>query len=98
MAVENTEQRRAACEILGWARILRDSDATVVDEHANPMIGTLLDASIGGATDTRYLRVMCGTGREFVLRVPSACKTALEAQAWGYGVDTAAIEASEGRT
>ena len=34
----------------------------------------------------RFLRVRCATGRDFVLSVPVAMTTALEANAWTYGM------------
>jgi hypothetical protein len=35
-----------------------------------------------------YLRVKCGTGRGFAIPVPPECKTALEANAWTYGLES----------
>jgi len=98
LSAENLERRRAACEIIGWHRILEEVGAIVIDEHQSPYMGALLDAPKLDAPDTRYLRVKCGTGRTFVLRVPATCSTVLDAQAWCYDCPSEQIEASEGRT
>lgn len=80
---ENVEQRRCACELLGWNNVLIALNARVIDTNPNPMIGTLLEVDIPEIGDNeRFLRVECGTGREFALPVPPETKTALEAQAW----------------
>ncbi|MHB8085777.1 MAG: DUF6745 domain-containing protein, partial [Dehalococcoidia bacterium] len=75
----NLEQRRAACELLGWAKILDVLNAKVIDEDPNPQVGTLLEVDLPDAGKERFLRVKCGTGRDFVLGVPKEMKTALEA-------------------
>ena len=78
----NAEQRRVAAEIVGWSKILEKLSAKVVDTHRNLMIGTLLRADLPEAPGEQFLRVRCGTGRDFCLPVPKSVKTALEAQAW----------------
>lgn len=97
MTRENLEQRRAACEILGWARILEELDARVIDEDADPQIGTLLEVTLPGVPNTgvanaenitaRFIRVQCGTGRTFAICVHPGCETAIEAQAWMVGLE-----------
>lgn len=85
LKVENLEQRRAACEMLGWAKILDELHAETVDADADPSIGTLLEVRLPDTTrPARFLRVRCGTGRAFALRVPRAMNTAREANAWTY--------------
>ena len=84
---ENVEQRRAACEILGWVNIIRELDAKTVDTDEDPMIGTLLEVDIPDIGREKFLRVLCGTGREFALPVPPDMKTALQANAWTFGMD-----------
>ena len=84
---ENIEQRRAACEIVGWAKIMHELDARVIDEDGDPEVGILLEAEIPDSGRERFLKVLCGTGREFVLPVPPEMQTALEANAWTYGLD-----------
>lgn len=80
----NIEQRRAACEIVTWARILRELDAKVIESDADPMIGTLVEVNIPEIGKEKFLKVLCGTGREFAIPVPPNMKTALEANAWTY--------------
>lgn len=82
----NLEQRRAAAEILGWARVIRELDSRVIQEDPNPEIGTLLEVRLPDAPAARFLRVRCGTGREFVLSVPPTMQTAREANAWTWGL------------
>jgi hypothetical protein len=84
---ENIEQRRAACEILGWAKILKELNAVVIDTDGDPEIG-----------EEKFLRVLCGTGREFALPVPPEMKTALEAQSWTWGIDQKDFVVPEVRT
>lgn len=95
---ENTEQRRAACEIVGWVNILRQLDARTIDRDEDPMIGELVRVTIPDIGEEQFLRVLCGTGREFALPVPPTVRTALEAQAWTYNVDEEIISALEVRT
>lgn len=78
----NAEVRRAGCEILGWDRVLSGIDATLVDADSDPQIGTLYEGQIPGAKHCGFLRVECGTGREFVIPVPSGMTSAIAAQAW----------------
>ena len=84
---ENTEQRRAACEILGWVNILKELDAKVIDEDEDAMIGTLLEVNIPDIGREKFLKVLCGTGREFAIPVPPDMKTALQAQAWTWNME-----------
>lgn len=84
----NMEQRRAACEIIGWAKVLDELDAKVIDTDEDDEIGQLLEAEIPDSGPERFLKVRCGTGRVFVLSVPRECNTALAANAWTYGLDS----------
>lgn len=84
---DNVEQRRAACEILGWARVLRELNAHVIDCDEDAEIGTLVEVDIPEIGKERFLKVLCGTGREFAIPVPPEMKTALEANAWTYGLE-----------
>lgn len=94
---ENIEQRRAACEIVGWSNILKELDAKTIDKDDDPEIGELVEVTIEGNRE-RFLSVQCGTKRRFSLPVPSTMKTALEANAWTYGVDGDIIKRIEVRT
>jgi hypothetical protein len=84
---KNLEQRRAACEILGWVNILNKLDAEIIDKDSDPQIGTLLEVELPDSGKERFLKVTCGTGREFALAMPKHVKTALEGNAWTYGID-----------
>jgi hypothetical protein len=79
---ENVEQRRAACEILGWARILDELNAQTLDKSPNPFVGELLEVEIPDIGKEKFLRVKCGTQREFALPVPPDMQRASQAQAW----------------
>jgi hypothetical protein len=93
----NVEQRRAAAEIIGWKRILGTLDARAVDVD-DPEIGTLLEVDLPDSPKSKFLRVMCGTRREFVLPVPGEMRTALEANSWTYDVPQIDIKTLEART
>ena len=95
---ENVEQRRCACEIIGWATILRKLDASVIDTDEDPMIGTLVEVTIPEIGREKFLKVICGTGREFALPVPPDMETALAANAWTYGLDGDLLRELEVRT
>jgi hypothetical protein len=84
----NLEQRRVAAEIVGWRRVLEGLEARTVDRDADPMIGELLEVELPGAGPARFLKVRCPTGRDFVLSVPLASRSARAANAWTYGLDS----------
>jgi hypothetical protein len=94
----NIEQRRAACELLGWAKILEELDAKVIDEDGDPEIGTLLEVDIPDIGKERFLKVQCGTGRTFALPVPPTMNSAIEAQSWSYGIELKDFKVPEVRT
>ena len=79
---KNMEQRRAACEIVGWECILKELKATTINKDDDPEIGELLECTIPDIGKEKFLRVRCGTGRDFALPVPPEMQTALDAQAW----------------
>jgi hypothetical protein len=83
----NIEQRRAAAELLGWKRVLSELSPRVIDRDIDPVIGELLEIDLPEAAQSRFLRVLCGTGREFVLPVPREMRTALQANAWTYRLE-----------
>jgi hypothetical protein len=84
---ENAEERRAACEIIGWDKIISMLNAKVIDENENPEIGTLLEVNHDNiGSKEKFLRVQCGTGRTFAIPVPPDMSTALEANAWTYNI------------
>jgi len=76
----NLERRNAGCNLVGWARILAKLNAILIDED-DPEVGSLYEASLPGSTrKERFLKVRCGTGRDFVVCVPSSTETAIDAQ------------------
>ena len=83
----NTEVRRAACEIIGWSKILRELNGTVIDRDDDPEIGELIEVNLPDNGPQKFLRVLCATKREFAIPVAKEMKTALQASAWTYGVD-----------
>jgi hypothetical protein len=89
---ENVEQRRCLAEILGWSRVLEQLDPVTVDRDDDPEIGELLRVDLPDATGEQFLKVRCGTGRDFVLPVPPNVRTAREANAWTYGLEPDELE------
>jgi hypothetical protein len=83
----NLEQRRAAADIVGWKRVLEELHPRTLDKSHDPAIGELLAVDLPDAGPARFLKVRCRTGREFVLAVPRDMQTALQANAWTYGLD-----------
>jgi hypothetical protein len=98
LAVRDLEQRRAACEMVGWDTILEELSAVVIDEDSDPLIGTLVEVNIPDIGKERFLRVVCGTGRRFALPVPPTMGTALSANAWTYDIDEDILRSLEVRT
>jgi len=95
---ENIEQRRSACEILTWAKVLDELKAKVIDADEDEEIGELVEVEIPDIGKERFLRVICGTGRKFAIPVPPNMKTALAANAWTYGIDGDTLKQLEVRT
>ena len=81
------EQRRAACEILGWPQILDALNGVEIDANPNPEIGVLIEVELPDIGKEKFLRVRCGTGREFALPVPPGMRSARQAQAWTWGLE-----------
>lgn len=92
------EQRRAACEILGWVHILKELNGKVIDEDSDPEIGSLIEVDIPDIGIARFIKVQCGTKREFALPVPPELKTALGAQAWMVGLNESDFDKPDFRT
>ena len=84
----NAEQRRCACEIVGWHNILPMVNAKLIDKDSNPQYGELYEVkheSLGGMREL-FLKVECGTGRTFCIPVTNFKQnTAKEANAATYG-------------
>lgn len=94
---ENVEMRRCVAEILGWQKVLDLLAPKVIQTDPDPEIGELLEVQIAGNRE-RFLKVRCGTGRTFVLPVPPDMASALEANAWTYGIEANALMQLETRT
>ncbi len=95
---ENVEQRRAACEIIGWAKVLAELGSKTIDDDGDPEIGKLVEVNIPDSGPERFLLVRCGTSRDFALPVPKDVETAIAAQAWTWGLDTETFKRPEVRT
>jgi hypothetical protein len=72
---------------LGGQKILEVLKAKVINRHENEEIGELLEVKLPDSGKERFLKFRCGTGRAFCLPVPRDMKTALQANAWTYGLD-----------
>ena len=59
----------------------------LIDRDEDPEIGELVEVEIPEIGREKFLRVLCGTGREFALPVPPDMKTALQANSWTFGFD-----------
>lgn len=85
---ENIEQRRCACEIVGWAKVLKKLKAVEIDKDPDPTIGTLLEVELWDLGKEKFLLVTDPNTKSPVgLPVPPEMKTALEANSWTYGID-----------
>ena len=80
---KNIEQRRVGCEIRGWDNVLSDLNQTIIDTDVD--VGQLLSVELPDSGRTKFLKVRCSTGRDFVLPVSPDVTTAREANAstWG---------------
>lgn len=87
----NIEQRRAGCEIVGWAEILKELDAVTIDKDPDPLIGELLEVNLPDSGRERFLKVQCGTGRTFCIPVPPDMKTALQANLRTYRIEDVSL-------
>lgn len=82
----NMEQRRIACEMIGWSNVLSALGAKTIDKNPDPTFGTLLEVDLPDSGLERFLEVFCPTGRTFALKVPNEMETALEANAWTWNM------------
>jgi hypothetical protein len=57
---QNVEKRRAGCEIIGWARLLKLLKAKTIDTDT-PDIGTLVQVDLPDAPKEKFLMVHCAT-------------------------------------
>ena len=82
LRLRNAEQRRAACEMIGWDNVLKQMKAETINKDIDPEIGELVSLKGFSDIEEKFLRVRCGTGRDFVLPVPPEMRTAGQANAW----------------
>jgi len=87
LSLRNTELRRVACEMIGWDSVLKQMKAKTINRDRDPEIGELLSLKGFSDIDEKFLRVRCGTGRDFVLPVPPDMRTARQANAWTWGLE-----------
>ena len=83
----NVEQRRVACEILGWDKVLDEPSLNprIIDRD-EPYIGTLISVDLPDAPNQWFIKYRCGTGRWFAESVnDKQYNTALAANAAGNG-------------
>ena len=83
----NLEQRRVACELVGWENIIDKLNGRVIDKDTNPEIGELVRVNLPDSSPEKFLRVVCGTGRKFAMPVPPNMQTARQANAWTWGLE-----------
>ena len=95
---DNVEQRRSACEILGWDRILKYLNPVSIDTDQDPQVGELLEVELPEMGKERFLRVQCGTGRTFAIPVHPEVTTAIQANSWTFGLDIDILRQLEIRT
>lgn len=84
--LQDPAQRHIVATLVGWTRALAGVAMWTVDADPDPQIGTLLEYELPHDGLVRFLRVTCGTGREFMLSVPRFLATARAANAWTYGL------------
>lgn len=83
----NVDQRRAGCEIMGWATILDELNAEIINKDEDPEVGTLLEVDLPDAGKERFLMVLDpNVGKHVALPVPPEMETALQANAWTYNI------------
>jgi len=87
LRVRNGELRRVACEMIGWDNVLKEMKVKTINKDRDPEIGELVSVSPNRDDEEKFLRVRCGTGRDFVLPVPPNMRTAREANAWTWGLE-----------
>jgi len=82
---DNLDQRSAACEIVGWHKIMDVLDARLIDDSGDHAWGRLVEVDLPDNGPQRMLDAMCGTGRRFALLVPNHVRTVDQAQSVLHG-------------
>jgi hypothetical protein len=89
----NVEVRRVMTDLYGLENYLKNSNAELVDRNPDPHIGTLWVRHLQDDEDIYMLELRNstpepdGTWKTYVLRVPPAMTTALQANAWTFGFE-----------
>lgn len=78
---EIKEQRPAACEIVGWTKVLDELEAVEIDNSGNPEMGRLVEVELPDSGKEKFLDAINEAGQRYALPVPPATKTVDEAQA-----------------
>lgn len=85
---ENADQRRCACEIVGWINVLKHLDAKLIDEDPEKTVGSLYEVDLPNSGKERFLVAFdLNVGKMVGLPVAREMQTALEANASTYGID-----------
>jgi len=85
---ENIEQRRCACEIIGWSNVIELLDPVILDKDSDPEVGTLIEVDLPEVGKEKFLLALDpNTGNQIGLPVPPEMTTALGANSWTYGID-----------
>ena len=95
---QNTDQRTALAEILGWDKVLEKLNPKIIDRDEDPQIGELIEVDLPDSPGERFLRARCGTGKTICLCVGKEYNTALEANAATYRLPVDIIRKKEVRT
>ena len=99
LKIRDMEQRRIACEMLGWHNVLPFlPNAKLIDRNDNPQVGELWQGDLPDHGTERFLQVQCGTGRTFAIPVGMQYATAREANAATYGIAPQILDNVQFRT
>jgi hypothetical protein len=99
LRLSNVEQRRIACEMIGWHNVLPLlPNAKLIDRNENPQVGELWQGDLPDHGIERFLQVKCGTGRTFAIPVGTKYLTAREANAATYGIAPQILDQVQFRT
>jgi hypothetical protein len=93
LKVENTEQRAAGAEIIGWGKIEKELGAKVINDSGSEDIGLLVEMTLPGLSEPeRFLKAWCPRNGWIYEGVPKVSEidnlpidTALKAQCWRIG-------------
>ena len=98
LQTSDVDQRSAGVDIFGWARILTSLDATTIDDSGDPSIGSLIEVILPDHGKQKFIKGLCGTGREIAVMASNDAKTIIEAQAMAVGMTAEDFQIPEIRT